>query len=242
MAVKFVSAAALRLSLMAALMAAALALAPNLIGAPRAQAAPGQPLPPPAIDAPAGAGLETAIVSGGCFWGVQGVFEHVKGVTQAISGYDGGPRGAAIYEIVSTGATGHAESVKIVFDPRQITYGQILRVFFSVATDPTQVNAQYPDSGTQYRSEIWTANAAQKRVAQAYIAQLNAAHAFTKPIATRVDDDKGFYRAEAHHQDFLARHPAHPYIALYDLPKVAALKREFPALYRDKPVLTAATS
>ncbi|HVY03846.1 MAG TPA: peptide-methionine (S)-S-oxide reductase MsrA, partial [Caulobacterales bacterium] len=176
-------------------------------------------LPAPIVDiTPKGDGeTQTLIVSGGCFWGVQGVFQHVKGVKQAISGYDGGAAADAHYEIVSTGTTGHAESVMITFDPKRISYGQLLQIFFSVATDPTQVNMQYPDHGPQYRGEIWYLNGEQKKVAEAYIAQINAAKVFAKPIATRVDPNRGFYRAEAHHQDFLTRNPTHPYIVRWDL-------------------------
>ena len=194
-------------------------------------------LPAPAMDVPATQGAQTAILSGGCFWGVQGVFEHVRGVKQVLAGYAGGKRATADYELVSTGITGHAESVQITFDPKQITYGQILRIFFSVATDPTQVNRQFPDQGTQYRSEIFYANPVQKMVAERYIAQLNHARLFATPIATRVDPDTGFFRAEAHHQDYLVRHPDAPYIATYDLPKVADLKTMFPERYSPRPTL-----
>ena len=193
-------------------------------------------LPAPAMDAPATSGLQTVVLAGGCFWGVQGVFEHVRGVKQVLAGYAGGKQATANYETVSTGTTGHAESVRITFDPRQITYGGILRIFFSVATDPTQVNRQFPDSGHQYRSEIFYANASQKLVADRYIAQLNRAKAFNRPIATLVGPDTGFFRAEAHHQDYLVRHPDAPYIATFDAPKVAALKTLFPADYRATPV------
>jgi len=213
-------------------------LAPVLAGCSGAQAA--VRVPPPAVDTPVAdsAKLQTAVLSGGCFWGVQGVFEHVRGVRQALAGYAGGKRGTANYELVSTGSTGHAESVQIVFDPKQITYGEILRIFFSVATDPTQVNQQFPDEGTQYRSEIFYADPAQKRVAQAYIAQLEAARVFRRSIATRVDPNTGFFRAEAYHQDYLVHHPQAPYIATYDLPKVAALKALFPTQYQARPVTT----
>jgi peptide-methionine (S)-S-oxide reductase len=206
-----------------------------------AQAEKAALVPAPLVDiAPAADGkAQTLIVSGGCFWGVQGVFQHVKGVKQAVSGYDGGGAADAHYEIVSTGATGHAESVMITFDPKQISYGKLLQIFFSVATDPTQVDMQYPDQGTQYRSEIWYTNNAQKKAAEAYIAQLNSAKAFAKPIATRVDPNRGFYRAEAHHQDFLTRNPTHPYIVRWDLQKIAALKALFPAYYREAPIRTA---
>jgi peptide-methionine (S)-S-oxide reductase len=195
-------------------------------------------VPPPAVDVPTDAGgkLQTAILSGGCFWGVQGVFEHVRGVRRVLAGYAGGKALTANYELVSTGTTGHAESVQILFDPRQITYGQILRIFFSAATDPTQVNAQFPDEGPQYRSEVFYADAAQRQVASSYIAQLNAAHVYKRPIATRVDPSTGFFRAEAYHQDYLVRHPDAAYIATYDLPKVAQLKAMFPAQYQARPV------
>ncbi|HZZ34720.1 MAG TPA: peptide-methionine (S)-S-oxide reductase MsrA [Caulobacteraceae bacterium] len=196
-------------------------------------------LPAPATDAPAKAGLQTAVLSGGCFWGVQGVFQHVKGVTKAVSGYAGGRASTASYELVGTGTTGHAESVQITFDPKQISYGQILRIFFSVATDPTQVGGQFPDRGPQYRTEIFYADADQKRVAQAYIAQLTKARAFPRPIATRVDPLTGFYPAEAYHQDYLTLHPTQGYIATYDIPKVQALKALFPTHYRTNPVLVA---
>lgn len=193
-------------------------------------ASPAQALPAPKIDAalPAAGTMETAVLAGGCFWGVQGVFEHVKGVQKVYSGYSGGPGSAAQYERVSTGTTGHAESVQIVFDPQQISYGEVLRIFFTVATDPTQLNMQFPDEGTQYRGEIFYANPDQKRVAEAYIRQLNDAHVFKKPIATRVDPLKGFFKAEDYHQDYLIRHPQQAYIATYDLPKVAMLRQVFP--------------
>jgi peptide-methionine (S)-S-oxide reductase len=193
-------------------------------------------LPAPAYD-PAAQGLQTVVLSGGCFWGVQGVFEHVKGVKRVWAGYDGGKGSTASYELVSTGVTGHAESVQIQFDPAQISYGQILHIFFSVATDPTQVNRQFPDVGTQYRSEIFYTNDAQKAVAMRYIAQLNAAKVLSAPIATRVDHDSGFYRAEAYHQDYLVHHPGQPYIAIYDMPKLSQLKAQFPAAWRPTPVL-----
>ncbi len=198
-------------------------------------------LPAPADDQPKAAGdLQTAVLSGGCFWGVQGVFQHVKGVTQVLAGYSGGEKTTAIYEVVSTGETGHAESVQIKFDPAQISYGEILRIFFSVAHDPTELNRQGPDEGTQYRSEIFYADAAQQRIAQAYIAQLDSAKVFGSPIVTRVDPLKGFYAAEGYHQDFLVRNPTYPYIVFNDLPKIDDLKRLFPEDYRDQPVTVAA--
>jgi peptide-methionine (S)-S-oxide reductase len=193
-------------------------------------------LPAPAFD-PAAKGLQTAVLSGGCFWGVQGVFEHVKGVKKVWAGYDGGKRATASYDLVSTGTTGHAESVQIQFDPSQISYGQVLRIFFSVATDPTQVNRQFPDVGTQYRSEIFYGDANQRMVAQRYIAQLNAAKVLSAPIATRIDPDGGFFRAETHHQDYLVHHPEQPYIAIYDMPKLGQLKALFPTVWRPDPIL-----
>lgn len=180
---------------------------------------------------------ETAVVAGGCFWGVQGVFEHVRGVTQVASGYTGGAADTAQYERVSDGDTGHAESVSITFDPAEISYGKILQIFFSVAHNPTELDYQGPDHGTQYRSAIFPTNAQQRNVAQAYIAQLQGAHVFAGPIVTRVETFKGFYNAEDYHQNFLVLHPDYPYIAINDMPKVDALKGLFPTLYRNKPVL-----
>ena len=182
---------------------------------------------------------ETAVLAGGCFWGVQGVFQHVKGVTNAVSGYAGGDRRTAVYEIVGSGLTGHAESVQVTFDPHQISYARILQIYFSVAHDPTQLNRQGPDSGTQYRSAIFPVSDQQAQVAKAYIAQLNQAHAFRGNIVTRVEPGHAFYPAEDYHQDFLAKNPGYPYIVINDLPKVADLKRLFPDLYRATPVLVA---
>ena len=204
---------------------------------------PAVALPAPAIDNPKAAGpLQTAVIAGGCFWGVQGVFQHTKGVKQALSGYSGGEKSTADYEKVGRGRTGHAESVQIVFDPKEISYGDILRIYFSVAHDPTELNRQGPDVGTQYRSEIFYGDASQQRIAQAYIDQLRKARAFARPIVTRVDPLKGFYPAEAYHQDFLVHNPTYPYIVINDLPKIANLKRLLPDQYREKPVLTAAAS
>jgi peptide-methionine (S)-S-oxide reductase len=195
-------------------------------------------VPAPKVDSARTAGaLQTAVISGGCFWGVQGVFQHVKGVKRAVSGYAGGEKSTADYETVSTGSTGHAESVQITFDPAQISYGQLLQIAFSVAFDPTQLNRQGPDIGTQYRSEIWYMSDTQKNIATAYIAQLNQAHAFARPIATRVDPLRGFYPAEDYHQDYLYLHPSQPYIAINDIPKVNNLKRVFPDLYLPQPTL-----
>ncbi len=194
-----------------------------------------QVVPPPALDLPAGTGPEVATLSGGCFWGIQGIFEHVRGVQRAVSGYAGGPADTANYRSVSTGSTGHAETVQITYDAAQISYGQILQIFFSVGLDPTEVDRQGPDDGTQYRSEVWAANPDQAKVARAYIAQLDAAHVWRQPIATRVDPLVGFYPAEDYHQDFLVRHPDQPYIAFYDIPKVQALARLFPEAWRTDP-------
>jgi peptide-methionine (S)-S-oxide reductase len=200
-------------------------------------------LPAPELDNPKAAGpMQTAVLAGGCFWGVQGVYQYTKGVKKVLSGYSGGDRSTAEYEKVGTGATGHAESVEIVFDPKEISYGEILRIYFSVAHDPTELNRQGPDVGTQYRSAIFYADAQQQRIAQGYIAQLEKARAFRKPIVTRVDPLKGFYPAEAYHQDFMILNPRYPYIVINDLPKVANLKRLFPGQYRDKPVMARAAS
>jgi peptide-methionine (S)-S-oxide reductase len=177
---------------------------------------------------------QTAVIAGGCFWGIQAVFQHVKGVISATSGYSGGSPQNAKYELVSTGDTGHAESVKISYDPSQITYGQILRIFFSVAHDPTEWNRQGPDTGSQYRSVIFFSSEDQKRIAEAYIAQLEQARVFSGKIVTQVVPLTAFYPAEAYHQDYAARHPDNPYIMLNDAPKVAHLRQEFPDLYRDK--------
>jgi peptide-methionine (S)-S-oxide reductase len=192
--------------------------------------------PPPAYNPPDAAPSETAVLSGGCFWGLQGVYEHVKGVTKVYAGYSGGAASTAAYELVSTGETGHAESVEINFNPRVISYGQILQIYFSVATDPTELNYQGPDTGTQYRGEIWYATPQQKSIATAYIAQLTAAHIYSQPIVTRVDPLKAFYEAEAYHQDFLVLHPDYPYIAFNDIPKVQNLQKLLPTLYRATPV------
>ena len=193
---------------------------------------------PPAVDNPKAAGpTQSAVLAGGCFWGVQGVFEHVRGVKKVVAGYAGGDRSTAQYETVSSGGTGHAESVKITFDPAAISYGQILQIAFSVVHDPTQLNRQGPDVGTQYRSAIFYADDNQKRIAQAYISQLDQAHAFARPIATRVDPLTGFYAAEDYHQDYLIHNPTQPYIAIYDIPKIENFRRTFPELYSGSPVL-----
>jgi len=193
-------------------------------------------VPNPAVDSPMAKskGEQTAVVAGGCFWGIQAVFQHVRGVINATSGYSGGAANTAEYEMVSTGDTGHAESVKITYDPSQITYGQLLRVFFSVAHDPTQLNRQGPDSGTQYRSVIFYNSDEQKRIAEAYIAQLDKASVFPRPIVTRVVPLSAFYPAEAYHQNYAAQHPNNPYIVYNDAPKVAHLQQQFPELYTGK--------
>jgi peptide-methionine (S)-S-oxide reductase len=194
-------------------------------------------IPPPSLDETTQAHSETAVFAGGCFWGVQGVFQHVKGVQKAVSGYAGGAANTAQYERVSEGDTGHAESVQVTFDPTQVSYGSLLQIYFSVAHNPTELNRQGPDSGTQYRSALFPTNADQQRVAQAYIAQLDAAHAYNKPIVTQLETYNGFYPAEDYHQDFLTEHPSYPYIVINDMPKVAHLKQLFAQRYQEKPVL-----
>jgi peptide-methionine (S)-S-oxide reductase len=193
-------------------------------------------LPAPVMDVPASSvkGMQTAVFAGGCFWGVEAVFRHVKGVSSAVSGYAGGTAQTADYDRVSSGTTRHAEAVQVTYDPAQVSYGQLLRVFFSVAHDPTQLNRQGPDVGTQYRSAIFFMNDEQKSVAQAYINQINQAKTFSRPIATEVVTLPAFYPAEAYHQNYAARNPNQPYIVIHDLPKVASLKQEFPTLYTGK--------
>jgi peptide-methionine (S)-S-oxide reductase len=206
-------------------------------------AEPAVSLPPPALDEPAsGNGLQRVVLAGGCFWGVQGVFEHTKGVTQALSGYSGGKKETAHYQMVGTEKTGHAESVAVTFDPKQISYGKILQIYFSVAHNPTELNYQGPDSGPSYRSAIFYANDEQKRIAEAYIAQLEKAQVFPGPIVTALEPLTGFYAAEDYHQDFLVLHPSYPYIVFNDLPKVENLKRLFAAEYREVPVTVMASS
>jgi peptide-methionine (S)-S-oxide reductase len=216
----------------------ALTLLSSLLGvtACNAKANPAAAVPAPVVDAPraTASGQQTAVVAGGCFWGIQAVFQHVKGVVSATSGYAGGSAKNAEYEIVSTGETGHAESVQIVYDPSQITYGELLRIFFSVAHDPTQLNRQGPDEGTQYRSSIFYSNDEQKRIAESYIAQLDKANVFSRPIVTKVVPLDKFYPAEAYHQNYAALHPNQPYIVFNDVPKVEHLKQEFPGLYLAK--------
>ena len=197
-------------------------------------------IPPPTLDETTQADSERAVFAGGCFWGVQGVFQHVKGVKQAVSGYAGGAANTAQYERVSSGDTGHAESVEVTFDPRQVSYGTLLQIYFSVAHNPTELNRQGPDRGTQYRSALFPENSEQQRIAQAYIAQLDAARSFNKPIVTKLETYNGFYPAEEEHQDFLTEHPTYPYIVINDLPKVAQLKKLYPDRYQEKPVLVKA--
>jgi peptide-methionine (S)-S-oxide reductase len=197
-------------------------------------------IPAPTVDETTQAHSETAVFAGGCFWGVQGVFQHVKGVTKAVSGYAGGAATTADYEKVSEGDTGHAESVEVTFDPTQVSYGTLLQIYFSVAHNPTELNRQGPDTGTQYRSAIFPENPEQQRVAQAYIAQLDAAHSFNKPIVTKLETYNGFYPAEDYHQDFLTEHPTYPYIVINDMPKVAQLKQLYPDRYQEKAVLVKA--
>src|SRR6201999_637554 len=198
----------------------ALATAAALLSTAACAADLDKQIPAPALDPANTAARETAVLAGGCFWGQQGVFEHVRGVTRVVAGYSGGAKATAIYELVGTETTGHAESVQITFDPRVVSFGEILRVYFSVAHDPTELNRQGPDEGTQYRSEIFTTNPAQEKIARAYIAQLEKARAFSSPIVTRVETAKGFTPAEGYHQDYLIHHPESLYIQVNDLPKV----------------------
>jgi len=207
------------------------------------QAGAAMAAPAPQFDPRINATQEQAVLSGGCFWGMQGVFEHVKGVTRVVAGYTGGAADTAQYEIVSTGSTGHAESVQIDFDPRVISYGQILQIFVTVAADPTQLNYQGPDSGTQYRSEIWYAPSdQQQKIASAYIAQLTGAKTFSGPIVVRLDPARAFYPAEAYHQDFMILNPDNPYIAYNDIPKLQALQAQFPQFYAARPVRVTAAN
>ena len=204
-------------------------------------AAEARVVPAPVEDEAGQATTEVAVVAGGCFWGVQGVFQHVDGVIKAVSGYAGGQKDTAEYETVSSGKTGHAESVQITFDPHRISYGRILQIYFSVAHDPTEINRQGPDVGTSYRSTIFPTNDEQAKLAKAYIAQLDDAHVYKRKIATTIEPGKTFYPAEDYHQDFLTRHPNYPYIVIYDLPKIADLKASFPDFYRADPVLVFAS-
>ncbi len=235
----------IRMTIAKTLFAGALLVVPLFALVGRLQAAePAVAIPPPALDAtaPADGGLQTIVVAGGCFWGMQAVYEHTKGVTQAVSGYSGGSKDTAHYEMVGTERTGHAESVSVTYDPRQISLGKILQIYFSVAHNPTELNYQGPDSGPSYRSAIFYANDEQKRVAAAYIGQLDKAHAFDAPIVTKLEALKGFYPAEDYHQDFAVTHPTYPYIVFNDLPKVENLKQMFPDYYRDTPVTVLASN
>jgi len=198
-------------------------------------------VPAPAIDAPARAGPQTLVLAGGCFWGAQGVFQHVNGVTSAVSGYAGGEPSTAHYEMVGSGRTGHAESVKITYDPGKVSLGKLLQVYFSVAHDPTELNRQGPDVGTQYRSTIFAMNDEQAKVAQAYIDQLDATKLFGRKIVTTIERNRTFYPAEEYHQDYLTLHPNQPYIVFNDLPKIENLKRLFPMIYRKEPALVSKT-
>src|SRR5436305_2161327 len=218
---------------------AALALAACGLGCQAGADAINKVLPAPALDTPAAeaTGMQTAVLAGGCFWGLQGMFEHVQGVTKVVAGYSGGAMATAHYEMVGTERTGHAESVEITFDPKRISYGQLLQLYFAVAHDPTELDRQGPDTGPSYRSEIFFTSPTQERIAKAYVAQLTRGNVFREPIVTRIEPLKGFYPAEDYHQDFLIHHPTYPYIVRNDLPKIDALKRVYPEVYRETPVL-----
>lgn len=221
-------------------MGSALLLSGLTVGIASASAQEGIAIPAPVVDVARNSGAtETAVFAGGCFWGVQGVFQHVNGVTNAVSGYAGGAKETAQYETVSGGRTGHAEAVKVTFDPKKVTYGHLLQIYFSVAHDPTELNRQGPDTGTQYRSTIFPVNNEQASVAKAYIAQLNKARLFDAAIVTTIEPGHAFYNAEAYHQDFLTRNPTYPYIVYNDLPKIENLKKLFASDYRAAPVLVA---
>lgn len=194
-------------------------------------------VPPPAMDQSIAAGTEKIVLAGGCFWGVQGVYQHMKGVTNAVSGYSGGEKGTANYDLVSGGDTGHAEAVEVTFDPKTVSLGKILQVYFSVAHNPTELNRQGPDTGTQYRSAVFTTSVDQEKVVKAYIDQLDKAKVYSDPIVTKVEPLKAFYTAEAYHQDYATINPTQPYIVYNDLPKIKNLSKLFPQEYREKPVL-----
>jgi len=219
----------------------ALVLAASALGILPSLAESAKVVPPPAVDAAAAPAPQTIVLAGGCFWGVQGVFQHVDGVTSAVSGYAGGEKATAQYEKVTSGRTGHAEAVRITYDPGKVSLGRLLQIYFSVAHDPTQLNRQGPDVGTQYRSTIFPADDEQARVAKAYIDQLDKARAFSAKIATTIEPARPFYPAEAYHQDYMTLNPRQPYIAIHDLPKVDNLKRLFPQAYRAEPVLVSKT-
>ena len=215
------------------LIIALLALTGIGLGAYPSAAKDGRAIPAPALDEPHDATFEVAVLAGGCFWGVQGVYQHVRGVTNAVSGYSGGDKETVQYETVSTGTTAHAESVKITFDPGKITYGRLLQIYFSVAHDPTELNRQGPDVGTSYRSAIFYTSDEQRRISEAYIAQLEDAHVFGRPIVTQVTPLQGFYNAESYHQDYALHNPDNPYILVCDRPKIAALRQQFPELFQE---------
>ena len=223
-------------------LAVALVAACGIAMPAHAETAMAVPLPAVDLPVPAGATTETVVLAGGCFWGVQGVFQHVTGVKSAVSGYAGGSADTATYPKVGSGNTGHAEAVRVVYDPGKISYGRLLQIYFSVAHNPTELNRQGPDHGTQYRSTIFPATADEARVAKSYIDQLNRANTFGRPLATTIEPLKGFYPAEAYHQDFLTLNPHYPYIVYNDLPKIGELKRLFPADYRAVPVLVGAAA
>ena len=239
---KFKTVGIAALALFVAVGAALFAAHEGALPSPRANAS--TIIPGPSVDEPVGqsGASETAVLAGGCFWGVQGVFQHVKGVSAAVSGYAGGDASTAQYETVGTGTTGHAESVRITYDPGQVTFGELLHVYFSVVHDPTELNRQGPDVGEQYRSAIFPQTDVQQRVADAYIAQLNQAKVFDAPIVTQTKRDSGFFPAEDYHQDYLNSHPTAMYIAINDMPKLDALRQQFPELYRDQPVLVHAVN
>ncbi|MFZ0008872.1 MAG: peptide-methionine (S)-S-oxide reductase MsrA [Steroidobacteraceae bacterium] len=221
---------------------AATALAATFLGwfGPAPAAEPSVALPAPVLDRPKHSGpLETAVLAGGCFWGMQGVFEHVRGVHRVLAGYSGGAARTARYDDVGLGNTGHAESVEIAFDPGELSYGELLQIYFSVAHDPTELDRQGPDSGSQYRSDIFYADETQRQIAASYIAQLDRAASLGRPLATRVDALKGFYPAEGYHQDFYLRNPDNPYIEVNDLPKIRRLQQLFPGYYRNIPATVA---
>lgn len=199
-------------------------------------------VPAPAVDHQGGEGLQTVVLAGGCFWGIQAVYQHTDGVTKAVSGYSGGTKDTATYDVVSSGRTGHAEAVEVTYDPKKVSYGTILQIFFSVAHDPTQLNRQGPDTGPQYRSEIFYSTPEQKKITEAYVAQLNSAKVYKRPMVTRMTKLEAFYPAEDYHQDYAYLHPMQPYIYINDRPKVENLKRLFSDVYRDKPVLIRAAA
>ena len=235
----------MRRASLAALLIVAVAV-PLALGAARGRPAAAETMPvvpAPAHDETPGTRTSAvAVLAGGCFWGVQGVYQHVRGVRRVLSGYAGGTKETADYEVVSRGNTGHAESVEISFDPKEVSYGELLQVFFSVVHDPTQLNRQGPDTGTQYRSNIFYVDEQQRKIAQAYLAQLGKSGAFRRGIVTRVDPLPGFYPAEAYHQDFLLENPRYPYIVINDLPKIENFKKLFPDRYREPPVRAKNTS